>query len=221
VATAGESITRVTRDQALRTGARPHHRPVVRLLPGRYHPETLARLSTQGRAGMVAVVEGSTDQVLAGLKEAGIDFVASLPSKSIAPAVRAVAFDPDFTHVPVAHEGDAIGICAGAAMTGKKPAILMQNCGLVMASYALLDTLYWFGGFPIVMVMDHRGSFGDDGGFIFHGYGVHVPRLLDAYEIPYRVVEDVDEVAAAIVAAATSAQASGKPAAVLLTGDAL
>src|SRR5688572_527027 len=113
------------------------------------------------------VIEESVDQVVAGLKQAGIDFVASLPSKSIAPVVRAISFDQDFTHVPVAHEGDAIGICAGAALTGKKPAILMQNCGLVMATYALLDTLYWFGGFPFLMVMDHRGAFGDDGGWIF------------------------------------------------------
>jgi sulfopyruvate decarboxylase TPP-binding subunit len=69
--------------------------------------------------------------------------------------------------------------------------------------------------------MDHRGSFGDDGGFIFHGYGVHVPRLLDSYEIPFRVVEHADQVAPSIVAAARTARASGKPAAVLLAGDAL
>jgi sulfopyruvate decarboxylase subunit alpha len=167
------------------------------------------------------VVEAAVDQVAAGLKQAGIDFVASLPSKSIAPAVRAVSLDAGFIHVPVAHESDAIGICAGAALAGKRPAILMQNCGLVMATYALLDTLYWFGGFPILMVMDHRGSFGDDGGFIFHGYGVHVPRLLESFEIPYRVVEDRAEVARAITRGAVSAQASGKPAAVLLAGDAL
>ena len=143
---------------------------------------------------MVAQVEESTDQVRLGLRRAGIDFVASLPSKSIAPAVRAISFDSDVTHVPVAHESDAIGICAGAALAGKKPAILMQNCGLVMATYAVLDTLYWFGGFPIVMVMDHRGAFGDDGGWIFHGYGVHVPRLLESFEIPYRIVEDPEKV---------------------------
>jgi len=167
------------------------------------------------------VVEESVDQVLVGLKQAGIDFVASLPSKSIAPAVRAISFDSDIIHVPVAHEGDAIGICAGAAMAGKRPAILMQNCGLMMATYALLDTLYWFGGFPFLMVMDHRGAFGDNGGFIFHGYGVHVPRLLESFEIPFRIVEDADKVAAAIKQGARSAEASGKPAAVLLTGEAL
>jgi sulfopyruvate decarboxylase subunit alpha len=167
------------------------------------------------------VIEEAVDQVAAGLKQAGIDFVVSLPSKSIAPAVRAVSLDRDFVHVPVAHEGDAISISAGAALVGRKPAILMQNCGLLMGTYALLDTLYWFGGLPILLVMDHRGAFGDRGGWIFHGYGVHVPRLLESFEIPYRIVEDHDKVPAAIVAGVRSAQASGKPAAVLLTDDAL
>jgi sulfopyruvate decarboxylase subunit alpha len=167
------------------------------------------------------VVEAAVDQVQAGLRRAGIDFVASLPSKSIAPAVRAIADDGAFTHVPVAHESDAIGICAGAALVGKRPAILMQNCGLVMATYALLDTLYWFGGFPLLLVMDHRGAFGDDGGFIFHGYGIHVPRLLESFEIPYRLIEHEDDVAAAIVAGVRTAEASGKPAAILLAGSAL
>lgn len=161
----------------------------------------------------------SVNQVLPGLKQAGIDFVASLPSQGIAPLIASIAEDEAFTHVPVAHEGDAVGICAGAYLVGRKPAVLMQNCGLMTAAYALLDTLYWFGGFPILLVMDHRGSFGDVGGFIFHGYGIQVPRLLESFEIPYRLVEDPATVTREIVRGARTAAASGRPAAVLLSGE--
>ena len=128
----------------------------------------------------------SVNQVLPGLKQAGIDFVASLPSQGIARLVGSIADDEAFMHVPVAHEGDAIGLCAGAYLVGRKPAVLMQNCGLMTATYALLDTLYWFGGFPILLVLDHRGSFGDVGGFIFHGYGIQVPRLPGFVRNPLR-----------------------------------
>lgn len=165
--------------------------------------------------------EESVDQVLPGLKQAGINFIASLPSKAIAPLVNAISGDKDFTHVPVAHEGDAIGICAGASLVGKKPAVVMQNCGLMMATYALLDTLYWFGGFPFLIVLDHRGAFGDTGGFIFHGYGVQVPRMLESFEIPYRIVDEVDRIKAEILRGAKTAEASGRPAAVLLSGEAI
>ena len=164
--------------------------------------------------------EESVAQVLPGFREAGIEFVASLPSLSIAPLIRAIDEDRDVVHVPVAHESDAIGLCAGAALVGRKPAILLQNCGLVMATYALLDTLYWFGGFPFLMVMDHRGDLGDAGGFIFRGYGVQVPRLLDSFEIPYAVVDRIEDVAPAIVRGARTATASGRPVAVLISGTA-
>jgi sulfopyruvate decarboxylase subunit alpha len=160
--------------------------------------------------------EESVVRIVPALKQAGIDFVASLPSKSIAPLVKAVDDDPQFIHVPVAHEGDAIGLCAGAALVGRKPAVLMQNSGLVIAAYALLDTLYWFGGLPFLIVLDHRGGFGDTGGFIFHGYAVQVPRLLDSFEIPYRMVHDPDRMADEIVRGARTAEALGRPAAVLL-----
>lgn len=163
----------------------------------------------------------SVTQIMLGLKQAGINFIASLPSKALAPLTDTLSNDEDFIHVPVANEADAIGICAGASLVGKKPAIVMQNCGLIMASYALLDSICWFGGFPFLMVLDHRGAFGDGGGFIFHGYGVQVPRLLDSFEIPYSVVDETNKITAEILRGAKTVEASGRPAAVLLSGEAI
>ena len=44
-----------------------------------------------------------------GLKQAGINFVASLPSRSLSPVIDAIAVNPDFIHVPLANEEDGIG----------------------------------------------------------------------------------------------------------------
>ncbi len=159
------------------------------------------------------------NRIITGIKEAGIDFVSSLPSKSLAPLVLAFADFPEFTHVPVANEEDAIGVCAGASLVGRKPVVVIQNSGLVMATYALLDSIYWFGGFPILMIVDHRGAYGDDGGFIFSGYGFQVPRILESFQIPFVAVRENDNVAAEIRRGARTAQSSGKPAAILLTEE--
>ena len=69
--------------------------------------------------------------------------------------------DPDITHVPVTREEEGIGICAGAYLGGKKVAILMQNSGLGNSINALksLTELYEF---PLLMIMRHRGTNGEN-----------------------------------------------------------
>jgi len=160
-------------------------------------------------------------QIVSGMKQARLNFVSSLPSKGLVPLIQAISKDPDFLHVPVANEEDAIGICAGASMVGKKPAVVIQNSGLVMATYAVLDCLYWFGGFPMLMIVDHRGVFGDGGGFIFTGYGIQVPRMLESFQIPYTVVSDEENIVKEILKGGKTVEANGKPAVVLLSGEAI
>ena len=163
----------------------------------------------------------SVAPIITGLKRTGINFISSLPSKGSAPLIQGIADDGDFIHVPVANEEDAIAICAGAAIVGKKPAFVAQNCGLLLATYALTNTLYWFGGFPILMILDHRGDFGDTGGYIFTGYGVQVPRLLESLQVPYVIVRENSKLIEEIVRGENTVIASGKPAAILLSGEAI
>ena len=163
----------------------------------------------------------SVTAVITGLKQAGINFISSLPSGMLVPLIQSIANDADFIHVPVANEEDAIAICAGASLVGNKPAFVVQNAGLVLATYALLDSLHWFGGFPILMVIDHRGDLGDSGGYIFTGYGVQVPRILESFHIPYTIVRESNKLTAEIVRVGKTVEASGKPAAVLLSGEAI
>ncbi len=157
--------------------------------------------------------------LVTGLKQAGINFIASLPSRALGPAVYTIMNDADFIHVPVANEQDAIGICTGAYLGGKKPAFMGENSGLVLATYALLSSIHSFGGFPMLLVVDHRGDFGEGVGYWYFGSGIRLPRILESLHIPYTVVRESSKLIAEVVRGATTAELYAKPAAILLSGE--
>ena len=92
-----------------------------------------------------------------GLKRAGIDFATSVPCVNLQQLLTLVGEDPEIIHVPVTREEEGVGLCAGAWMGGRRPALLMQNSGLgnCINALASLDILY---GIPLLMVISHRGG---------------------------------------------------------------
>jgi sulfopyruvate decarboxylase TPP-binding subunit len=68
-------------------------------------------------------------EIVDSLKEAGIDFVATLTEANLHDLVMALGEDTDIHHVPVTREEEGIGICAGAYLGGKNPAMVMMNAG--------------------------------------------------------------------------------------------
>lgn len=161
----------------------------------------------------------AVNAAITGLKEGGVNFVTSLPSKSIGDLILAISEDPDFIHVPVANENDAISICAGAWLGGKRSAFVGQNSGLVLATYALMDSIHFFGGFPMLLLVDHRGDFGDPGGYWFYGYGLLLPKFLEVMQIPYTIVREPDKITTELIRGGKTAEAYGKPVAILLSGE--
>ena len=157
--------------------------------------------------------------IIEGLKEAGINFVTSLPCTAGRYVIPVIGDDPYFTHVPVGNEGDAIGICAGAYFGGKKPALIAENSGLVLSAHALMGTKYYLGGFPMLLVLDHKGDFGEYEGYWYFGGGHMTPPILNALEIPYVIVRESNKFKAEIIRGQKTAEASGQPAAVLLSGE--
>jgi sulfopyruvate decarboxylase subunit alpha len=121
--------------------------------------------------------------VYQGMKRAGINFVTSVPCVNLQELLALVGGDPDIIHVPVTREEEGVGICAGAWMGGRRPALLMQNSGLGNSINALasLDILY---GIPLLMIISHRGGVGEPViGQVPMGR-LTVP-LLDAMAIPH------------------------------------
>ncbi len=125
----------------------------------------------------------SSETVYKALKGAGIDFVVSLPCVNLGKVMELVDCDKDIIHVPVTREEEGFGICAGAFLGGKNPAILMQNSGLGN-SVNVLASLYELYRMPVLMVMSHRGTEGEFMGAQIP-MGKATPGVLDALNIAY------------------------------------
>jgi sulfopyruvate decarboxylase subunit alpha len=154
-----------------------------------------------------------SEAVYIGMKSAGLDFVASVPCVNLQELLSLVDADPKITHVPVTREEEGVGICAGAYLGGKRPALLMQNSGLGNSINALasLNGLYKI---PLLMIISHRGGEGET----IVGQvpmGRLTPKLLDAMEIP-SFAPTLAEAEKIVPLAWDLAQARGTPTAVLL-----
>ena len=102
----------------------------------------------------------SSEAIFDGLKDAGIDFIVSVPCVNLSKILNMIDEDDDIIHIPVTREEEGIGICAGAYLGGKKPALLMQNSGLGNSINALKSLMELYE-FPLLMIMSHRGSEGE------------------------------------------------------------
>jgi len=125
----------------------------------------------------------SSEAIYNGLKDTGIDFIVSVPCVNLSKILDMLDEDDEITHIPVTREEEGIGICAGAYLGGKKTAILMQNSGLGNSINALksLTELY---NFPLLMIMSHRGTDGEN----IVGQvpmGQSTPRLLEAMNFKF------------------------------------
>ncbi len=156
----------------------------------------------------------SNDAVYDGLKDGGIDFVVSVPCVNLSEILNRLDEDPEIIHVPVTREEEGIGICAGAYLGGKKPAILMQNSGLGNSVNALksLTELYEF---PLLMVMSHRGTEGES----IVGQvpmGESTPRILEAMDFSFFKPQTPEEAYNDIRRSWEMSEEEGKPISILL-----
>lgn len=125
----------------------------------------------------------SSEAIYDAFKDIGIDFVVSVPCVNLSRILEMLDEDDEIIHIPVTREEEGIGICAGAYLGGKKPAILMQNSGLGNSINALksLSELYEF---PLLMIMSHRGTEGES----ICGQvpmGESTPRILEAMDFKF------------------------------------
>ena len=156
----------------------------------------------------------SSEAIYNGLKDAGIDFIVSVPCVNLSKLLNMIDEDPEIIHIPVTREEEGIGICAGAYLGGKKTAILMQNSGLGNSINALKSLMELYE-FPLIMIMSHRGTEGENiCGQI--PMGQSTPRILEAMDFRFFKPENPE---AAYEAVSTSWDLSideGKPVSILL-----
>lgn len=152
-------------------------------------------------------------RIVAGLKKAGVDFVATLPDEKMVEVIRSVEGDPELKHIPLCREEEGIGICAGAYLAGKKTALIMQNAGFLNSCNALTTTCLQFQ-IPTLLLIYYAGDMGDRG---FTTLGSVTEPALQALGIRYVILRKADEIDETLCGAQILAEDSKKPVAVLLT----
>ena len=159
----------------------------------------------------------AVDAVVDGLKKSGVDFISLMPDSDFSVLQDRVAKDKDFTYVPVSNEAIGVAVCAGAYLSGKRPALLVPTSGLLVAAWPLTSiNMAW--SLPLLLLIPYRGDLGD--AFWMMGpYKDTTEPLLKVLNAPYTVISKNEEVAKTIIDAQGSTISWQRPVAVLLTGE--
>src|SRR5262245_14111247 len=163
-------------------------------------------------------MQGSAvEQVIAGLKAAGVSVVCYLPDSLLKELYPALDHDPDIRTIRVTNEGEGAAICGGIWLSGKKAALIMENSGL-RASIEPLARMGMGAGIPVFMLMSYRGDLGENNWWAIP-HGLTMEPLLEAMRIPYRVVNREEDITRAITDASTWSNTAYYHSAVALTGE--
>jgi len=156
----------------------------------------------------------SPETILDELKKNGVTHVVWLPDSETNWLYQLMKAEPSLTLIAVAREGPAFSVAAGLSVGGKKPAILIQNTGLLESGDSLRG---WALGLniPVVLLVGYRG-------WTRHGItqdtaATFTERFLNAFGINYYLVETNAD-APRIAVAFEEARKTKQPVAVLI-GD--
>ena len=155
--------------------------------------------------------------ILDGLKEAGVNLVATLPDINMHMLLERVAADKDVIHVPLCREEEGIGICTGGYLVGKKCALIMQNGGLFNSVNGIVSTLLQYN-VPLLLLIYFAGDVGDRS---FSTNGAMTEPVLNALGVRSFILRDPGEAKTLIKRTQVLTQDYKRPVAVLLTKDVL
>ena len=155
--------------------------------------------------------------ILEGLKEAGIDLIATLPDINLRELLALVEADDRVVHVPLCREEEGIGVCTGAYLVGKKCALIMQNGGLFNSVNGIVSTLIQFQ-IPLLLLIYYAGDLGDR---TFSTTGAATEPVLNALGIRSTILREPDEAKDLIRRTQILTMDYKRPVAILLTKDVL
>lgn len=175
---------------------------------------------TAGAGGVVSrmpVSIGASQLVYDSLKACGVGLVSALPETWLVHLIRMAEEDPEMILVRLAKEEEGVGISAGAYLSGTKSAMLMQNHGF-LASINGIVSLAQLYRIPLLMLISHRGEFGERDPWQTEGGGV-TEHVLRSLRIPYAYLDTPGHVAHRLRKAETLAYSASRPVALLLCRD--
>ena len=152
----------------------------------------------------------------------GVDFYAGVPDSLLKPICFYLADHADDKHVVAANEGGAVAMACGYHMaTGKVPLVYMQNSGQGNAINPLLSLadrdVY---SIPLLLLIGWRGEPGTKDEPQHVKQGKVTASLLDAMDIPHRVLAPEPETARRYVDELVAiAAAESRPVALMVRKD--
>lgn len=163
--------------------------------------------------------EATTTAITEALIAAGVDLVATLPEGNYQPLIARIEAEPRLQWVPLAREEEGVGICAGAWMGGRTPALLIMNAGFMDSTNALA-TLNLMSGIPLLLLIGYSGG-SSEFLWMHSQIGVLTEPILRAMGLIYERAEKLSEVRSQILDAQALATISMRPVAVLLNKECL
>jgi sulfopyruvate decarboxylase subunit alpha len=151
------------------------------------------------------------------LKACGVRLMSALPETWLVHLIRMADDDPEMILVRLAKEEEGVGVSAGAHLAGVRSAMLMQNHGFLASINGIVSCAQLYR-IPLLMLISHRGDFGERDPWQTEGGGV-TEHLLRALRIPFATLDHADHVQHRIAKAATLAASANKPVALLLCRD--
>lgn len=129
------------------------------------------------------------EELISILKKSSVDFTASLPCEKIKTLLEMV--EERFFHIPLTREEEGVGICAGAALAGRRPAMFVQSSGIGNMLNALLS-LTQFYELPLAIFVSQRGIYKEKIAAQFP-MGQRLPAILSGAGIPCSVISTRDD----------------------------
>ena len=130
------------------------------------------------------------EDLIAILKKHSVDFTASLPCEKIKTLLEMVG--QQFTHLPLTREEEGVGICAGAALSGRRPALFVQSSGIGNMLNALLS-LTQFYELPLAIFVSQRGVYQEKIEAQFP-MGRRLPAMLSGAGITYTEIKSSQDI---------------------------
>jgi phosphonopyruvate decarboxylase len=153
------------------------------------------------------------------LQELGVEFITGVPDTLLNDfCLHVEQAWPTERHAIAANEGNAIALAAGYHLaTGTVPLVYMQNSGLGNATNPLISltdaTVY---GFPMVLLIGWRGVPGGADWPQHQRQGELTPTMLEAMNIPHRILSAPEEAETHTRWAVTCARDTQAPTALLV-----
>ena len=146
-------------------------------------------------ATMKAVVHPSGKAITDAIKQAGVEFIISVPDIVTSDGLLwPISKDPDFKLVRVCKEDEGVSICGAMSYNNTRALLLMQQTGL-MDSLNAIRAIGVDYQLPVCMMVGLQGKEAALKSAESASYGVRIIEpVLNAMGIPYRVIEEPEDV---------------------------